>query len=98
MSTETLAPPLFPYAMSVKPAADTDESVVPFGITTAIPANPRAVGSVEELSLCPERQITVTQDGVPFISTPSMASSFDTVVQTQEDMQVWDDDEGTDED
>ncbi|WP_326594976.1 MvdC/MvdD family ATP grasp protein [Streptomyces sp. NBC_01803] len=52
--------------------------------------SPAVPGPQADLSLCPERQITVTEDGVPFISTPSMASSFETVVQTQEDMQIFD--------
>ncbi|MDT0345803.1 putative ATP-grasp-modified RiPP [Streptomyces litchfieldiae] len=64
----------------------------PFGLTLAVPTGGSSVeGLIPVLSLCPERQVTVTSEGEPFIHAPSMKSAFETVSQTQEDMQLFDD-------
>ncbi|MEU9609506.1 putative ATP-grasp-modified RiPP [Streptomyces sp. NPDC048057] len=66
------------------PAAST---VRPFGLTLATP-----VAVAEEpdspLAFCPERQLTVTDGGEPFIHAPSMKTAFTTTSQTREDMQL----------
>lgn len=59
----------------------------PFGLTRAVPVRP-ASEPLPALTLCPERQISVTADGVPFIFEPSMKSAFTTKAQTQEDHQL----------
>jgi putative ATP-grasp target RiPP len=65
------------------------ERVRPFGLTLALPAEQSPADELESaLSLCPERQIAVTQDGEPFIDSPSMKTSFTTSSQTREDMQL----------
>ncbi|WP_234356939.1 putative ATP-grasp-modified RiPP [Streptomyces sp. NBRC 110028] len=65
-------------------------TVRPFGLskTVPVPAEPVVLPA---LHLCPERQISVTTDGTPFINEPSMGSSFETVSQTREDSQLADD-------
>lgn len=85
---DTLAPPVFPH-----PALDDEprpavSAVRPFGLTRAVPAvaNPKDIGPA--LTLCPERQISVIEDGTPFIHAPSMKSSFKTQSQTKEDNQL----------
>ncbi|MER6914864.1 putative ATP-grasp-modified RiPP [Streptomyces sp. NPDC000594] len=63
--------------------------VRPFGLTLALPViRPSLPEPTGPLSFCPERQITVTPDGEPFIHAPSMKSEFLTVAQTTEDMQL----------
>ncbi|MFJ4919839.1 putative ATP-grasp-modified RiPP [Streptomyces sp. NPDC088725] len=61
--------------------------VRPFGLSRAVPVRP---GSeiIPALVLCPERQISVTSGGEPFIHAPSMKSAFETVSQTTEDSQL----------
>ena len=68
--------------------------VRPFGLSRAVPVRP-AAEVLPALTLCPDRQISVTQDGKPFIFEPHMASSFTTTAQTQEDHQL---DESTEND
>lgn len=66
----------------------------PFGLSRAVPVRP-STEVLPVLTLCPERQISVTGDGEPFIFAPQMASSFTTTAQTQEDHQL---DESTEND
>lgn len=70
----------------------------PFGLTRATPLAPTDVEIPATLTVCPIRQITVTENGIPFILAPSMETTIQTVVKTKEDNQVWDDEEGTDTD
>ncbi|MFD9813698.1 putative ATP-grasp-modified RiPP [Streptomyces sp. NPDC059080] len=71
-------------------AAGPRDSVRPFGLTKAVPVTvtdtPADLPPV--LTLCPDRQISVTKDGTPFIHEPSMATSLTTTQQTQEDSQL----------
>ncbi|WP_329148316.1 putative ATP-grasp-modified RiPP [Streptomyces sp. NBC_01456] len=85
----TLAPSLFPRAAA--PAADgpATTSVRPFGLTKAVPiAVPEAPASLPVLTLCPDRQISVTESGTPFIHEPSMKTAITTTSQTREDSQL----------
>lgn len=73
---------------------------LPFGLTRALPVEPPAArdwpGTV---AYCPEQQLTVIErTGQPFIDSPSMGSSIQTVTQTREDSQIFNDDGGTDKD
>ncbi|BBB00558.1 hypothetical protein RVR_10557 [Actinacidiphila reveromycinica] len=63
------------------------ERVRPFGLTQAVPVRPVS-DPLPALTLCPERQISITEDGVPFVFEPRMSSAFETVAQTQEDHQL----------
>ncbi|MFJ7422744.1 putative ATP-grasp-modified RiPP [Streptomyces uncialis] len=86
-----LAPLAFPPQAQRTGAADRPVGLVrPFGLTTALPlaAGQDVTGPSTGLTLCPERQITVTADGQPFIHAPSMKSAFKTQSQTKEDMQL----------
>lgn len=78
----------------------TTLAVEPFGLSRAIPVEqPKARTWPGPLSYSPEKQLTVVEEtGVPFIDTPSMASEIQTVTQTREDSQLFDDDGGTDTD
>ncbi|WFB06424.1 putative ATP-grasp-modified RiPP [Streptomyces sp. LX-29] len=84
----TLAPPVFPYPVADAPPRSTVSTVRPFGLTRAVPvaADPKDVGPA--LTLCPVLQISVTEDGTPFIHAPSMKSAFLTKSQTKEDNQL----------
>lgn len=85
----TLAPPMFPKQAPNIGSQQTAGAVRPFGLTTALSVRPSAGEDMTDgLSLCPERQVTVTSSGEPFIHAPSMKSAFETVSQTQEDMQL----------
>lgn len=96
-STGNLAPPMFPYAAPV--TGDATGTVLPFGISRALPVERPAVKNLPTVTYCPERQLSLFADtGEPFIHAPSMASEFETLTQTQEDMQLFDDNEGTDND
>ncbi|MCC3768178.1 putative ATP-grasp-modified RiPP [Streptomyces sp. UNOC14_S4] len=87
------APSLFPKAPP-QLQGPARGSVRPFGLSTALPARPAQDGDITAaLSLCPVRQITVTEDGRPFIHTPSMKSKLKTTTQTVEDMQLATDNE-----
>lgn len=70
----------------------------PFGLTKAVPATVRSADVAPVLALCPQRQVSVTEDGEPFIHAPSMATAVTTTTQTREDSQVWTDQGGTDSD
>ncbi len=70
----------------------------PFGLSRAIPSPDRRAMVPDDLTVCPERQITLTADGSPFIHTPNMKTAVNTTSETVEDGQKWDDDEGTDAD
>ncbi|MBW1601631.1 putative ATP-grasp-modified RiPP [Streptomyces sp. JJ66] len=98
METELLTPLLYPHSSPPATQQGDGGPAVPFGITQALPFVPETVGVREELYLCPERQISVTAEGKPFISEPSMGSQVQTVTQTQEDMQLFTDNHGTDTD
>ncbi|MEV3870091.1 putative ATP-grasp-modified RiPP [Streptomyces sp. NPDC049906] len=86
-----LAPPAFPSQVQRTAIADRSAGTVrPFGLTTALPIR-NAEGDADTttpLSLCPTRQITVTEDGQPFIHAPSMKTAFTSQTQTREDMQL----------
>lgn len=60
----------------------------PFGLTLAEPVLTASDEPTNTLAFCPERQVTITDDGRPFIHAPSMKSAFKTVSQTREDMQL----------
>ncbi|MGW7617124.1 putative ATP-grasp-modified RiPP [Streptomyces antimycoticus] len=62
-------------------------AVRPFGLSKAVPVADETL-TLPVLQLCPERQISVTATGTPFISEPSMKSAFETVSQTREDSQL----------
>jgi putative ATP-grasp target RiPP len=98
----TLAPPMFPHSPAPAPQSHgaSHGAMLPFGLTRALPVVPGLPHRdwPGELSYCPRRQLTITQDGTPFIDTPSMATEIKSVTQTQEDSQIWDDDGGTDTD
>ena len=72
--------------------------VRPFGLTRAVPAVVKPADTAPVLNLCPNQQLSITEDGNPFIHTPSMATSITTTTQTREDSQVWSDNGGTDTD
>ncbi|MEU7181034.1 MULTISPECIES: putative ATP-grasp-modified RiPP [Streptomyces] len=86
MEQAVLAPPMFPHAASQPPAA-TASTVRPFGLAKAVPVVP-GTEVLPTLHLCPERQISVTTDGVPFIHEPSMKTQLTTTSQTKEDNQL----------
>ncbi len=78
---------------------ETLTEALPFGVTRALPVAPAPARSWPgRLSYCPTQQVTVTADGVPFVDAPSMGSSVQTVTQTREDSQIFDDNGGTDTD
>ncbi|WP_086705618.1 putative ATP-grasp-modified RiPP [Streptomyces antimycoticus] len=62
-------------------------AVRPFGLSKAVPVADEKL-TLPALHLCPERQISVTATGTPFISEPSMKSAFETTSQTREDSQL----------
>ncbi|MDI6410782.1 putative ATP-grasp-modified RiPP [Streptomyces albus] len=71
-------------------------AIRPFGLTKAVPVKVIEVPKDEPaLTLCPDRQISVTRDGIPFIHEPSMGTSLTTKQQTVEDSQL---DESTEND
>lgn len=78
--------------MSTLTLAET-ESGLPFGLTTALPAEPSIArtaaeqGVIDSLTLCPDRQISVAPDGQPFVDHPLMPSATTTKSQTTEDSQ-----------
>ena len=71
-----------------------ERTIRPFGLSRAVPvrhvAEPRPV-----LTLCPDRQISITENGTPFVFEPSMKTALTTKAQTQEDHQL---DESTEND
>ncbi|MFI1831390.1 putative ATP-grasp-modified RiPP [Streptomyces sp. NPDC020412] len=86
----TLAPPVVTGldASASGPQPDPAAlSVRPFGLTLTAPVA-LAEEPVGPLAFCPERQLTVTGDGEPFIHAPSMKTAFKTTSQTREDMQL----------
>ncbi|MFE2673707.1 putative ATP-grasp-modified RiPP [Streptomyces hygroscopicus] len=70
--------------------AQTRPAVRPFGLSKAVPVADETL-TLPALHLCPERQINVTADGVPFINEPSMKTQMTTTTQTREDSQLADD-------
>jgi putative ATP-grasp target RiPP len=80
------------------PAADTTGAVRPFGLTRATAVPPLRSQVPDTLTICAEQQITVTENGTPFILEPTMATTINTTTETVEDGQKWDDNEGDDED
>lgn len=62
-------------------------AVRPFGLSKSVPVADEQV-VMPALNLCPERQISVTEAGTPFIHEPSMKSAFETTSQTREDSQL----------
>ncbi|MGW1275509.1 putative ATP-grasp-modified RiPP [Streptomyces tsukubensis] len=87
----TLAPPAFALPDELSPQTGSDPAaplVRPFGLALTTPVTGPAGEIPGPLSFCPERQITVTDDGQPFIHAPSMKSAFKTQSQTREDMQL----------
>src|SRR5262245_10939661 len=95
--TTALEPPMFPYPGAPTTSTETG-TVVPFGITRALPIDRQIDSRVWDMQLCPQRQVSLTLDGEPFVHAPSMGSTFETVSETQEDMQIFTDNEGTDND
>lgn len=97
-NTGTMSPTLFPYPSNTGMGTEA-ETVVPFGITKALPiSRPQIDSRVWDMKLCPRRQVSLTEDGEPFVHAPSMGSTFTTISDTVEDMQVFTDNEGTDND
>ncbi|WP_019549377.1 putative ATP-grasp-modified RiPP [Streptomyces sulphureus] len=83
-------------AQTIEATSPEAQPLRPFGLTKAVPVTaPDTATTAPVLTLCPERQISVTEDGIPFIHEPSMASEFMTKQQTREDSQL---DESTDND
>lgn len=74
-------------------------TLIPFGLSRALPVqspDPRSwPGTV---TYCPQQQLNIVTEGTPFIDSPSMATSIQTVTQTREDSQIFDDNQGTDSD
>lgn len=62
-------------------------TVRPFGLSKTVPVTGEAF-VMPTLHLCPERQISVTEGGVPFINEPSMKTKLTTTTQTKEDNQL----------
>jgi putative ATP-grasp target RiPP len=62
-------------------------AVRPFGLSKAVPVADETL-VIPALHLCPERQISVTATGTPFINEPSMKSQMTTTTQTREDSQL----------
>lgn len=62
-------------------------AVRPFGLSKTVPVTGEAF-VMPALRLCPERQISVTETGTPFISEPSMKTKLTTTTQTKEDNQL----------
>ncbi|MBP8534368.1 putative ATP-grasp-modified RiPP [Streptomyces sp. MK37H] len=65
----------------------THPTVRPFGLSKAVPVRDEQL-VMPALQLCPERQISVTTAGTPFIHEPSMKSQITTTTQTREDSQL----------
>ncbi|MEU2514438.1 putative ATP-grasp-modified RiPP [Streptomyces syringium] len=84
---DPLVPPMFPRAAGKAEEGGVATAVRPFGLTMAVPVAPEDF-VMPVLSLCPQRQISVTETGTPFIHEPAMASKFETVSQTKEDNQL----------
>ncbi|MEU3602665.1 putative ATP-grasp-modified RiPP [Streptomyces sp. NPDC006798] len=87
----TLAPPAFALAdvpLLEPEAAPAAAPVRPFGLALAVPFPAPAEELAGPLSFCPDRQVTVTDDGQPFIHAPSMKTAFKSQSQTREDMQL----------
>lgn len=61
--------------------------VRPFGLTQAVDVDD-TVDTRPAVTLCPDRQISITSEGTPFIHEPSMKTSFTTQSQTREDSQL----------
>ncbi|MFD8279703.1 putative ATP-grasp-modified RiPP [Streptomyces solisilvae] len=61
--------------------------VRPFGLSKAVPVADEKL-TLPALRLCPERQISVTATGTPFIHEPSMKTQLTTTTQTKEDNQL----------
>ena len=74
--------------MSATTPETSPRPIRPFGLSTAVPVTEVADDTPAGLGLCPERQITVTEDGVPAVHEPSMKTAFTTKSQTREDMQL----------
>ncbi|MFE2185690.1 putative ATP-grasp-modified RiPP [Streptomyces sp. NPDC059455] len=64
----------------------------PFGLSKAVPVADETL-VMPTLDLCPERQISVTAAGEPFINEPSMKTQMTTTTQTREDSQLATDNE-----
>ncbi|MDH6579524.1 putative ATP-grasp-modified RiPP [Kitasatospora sp. MAP5-34] len=67
--------------------------VRPFGLTRAVPIVSREEDVIPPLTLCPDRQLSLTEEGTPFIHEPSMTtqSSSPTSYTTTTDHQQWPD-------
>ncbi|WP_241844447.1 putative ATP-grasp-modified RiPP [Kitasatospora sp. CB01950] len=71
--------------------AERPKSMRPFGLTKAVPVVPTTDETLHTLTLCPERQVSVTLDNEIFVHTPSMTTSTtsQTQYQTETDHQKW---------
>jgi putative ATP-grasp target RiPP len=65
----------------------------PFGLTRAVPFVPQDDNVIPPLTLCPERQVSITAIGTPFIHEPSMTTqtTSQTTYTTTTDHQSWND-------
>ncbi|MDJ1131230.1 putative ATP-grasp-modified RiPP [Streptomyces iconiensis] len=88
------------FATLEVPTQHPTQHLMPFGLTRALPVEPPATRIWPgELAYCPEQQLTIViETGETFVDSPSMGSTVQTVTQTKEDNQTWDDDGGTDKD
>ncbi|RLV09992.1 hypothetical protein CTZ27_01715 [Streptomyces griseocarneus] len=75
-----------------KTSVEITKTLRPFGLTQAVPVTAETTPS-PVLALCPERQISVTEAGTPFVHEPSLKSQFITTSQTKEDNQLSTDNE-----
>ncbi|MFJ5883444.1 putative ATP-grasp-modified RiPP [Kitasatospora cineracea] len=66
-------------------------TVRPFGLTKAVPVVPITDETLHTLTLCPERQVSVTPDNKVFVHEPSMTTqtTSQTQYQTETDHQKW---------
>lgn len=71
------------------PTITTKHEVRPFGLTRAVPVTNLDIAPAT--TLCPQRQISITEAGEAFIHAPSMGSSFTSQSQTRQDSQIWTD-------
>ncbi|MGY0459761.1 putative ATP-grasp-modified RiPP [Kitasatospora sp. cg17-2] len=65
----------------------------PFGLTRAVPVVPVRDEILHTLTLCPERQVSITPDHEVFVHAPSMTTqgTGQTTYVTTTDHQTWND-------
>ncbi|WP_432747587.1 putative ATP-grasp-modified RiPP [Streptomyces sp. JH002] len=63
----------------------------PFGLRTARPVTPENVAVLPHTTYCPDRQLALTDEGVPLITAASTGTTQGTGRDTRHDMQWMDD-------